>query len=334
MLQSTGIWIISLTLRLCQTTFAFQWEELKISMWTVHRKWFCKPDPEGPKIWTRPITCEMNTCYSHGIKAIWDFFFQTTMFASTQGPYLKINLFLIWHSTLLEFSSIGSRSISKKKKKTNTSHLSWCKYDKKEDANVSAQDNERKSQQTAARRGSGRWTLLVLPWQRQCHEECRKGKCKKHWKWCFGKPTPYRGGLSAWIWERTGPGSVHVRGPCGWRNIPQVSSVLWTRAEMPGAQLLNALRRERSVHHRISRSGGWCHNCPSPLQRLLWSPKEFMKPSSWLDSIKPPRKDSTLDSHYSGCSESALTPLGFPRLHSSGSLLTLLFSRQLHVTWV
>lgn len=40
------------------------------------------------------------------------------MFASTQGSYLKINLFLIWHSTLLEFSSIGSRSISKKKKKT------------------------------------------------------------------------------------------------------------------------------------------------------------------------------------------------------------------------
>lgn len=133
----------------------------------------------------------------------------------------------------------------------------------------------------------------------------------------------------AWISERTGPGSVHVRGPRGWWSIPQVSSALWTRA-----QLLNAPRRERSVHHRISRSGGWCHSCPSPLQRLLWSPKEFMKPSSWLDSIKPPRKDSALDSHYFGCWESALTPLGFPRLHSSGSLLTLPLSRQRHVTWV
>lgn len=42
------------------------------------------------------------------------------MFASTQGSYLKINIFLIWQSTLLEFSSIESKSISKKRKKKKT----------------------------------------------------------------------------------------------------------------------------------------------------------------------------------------------------------------------
>lgn len=46
------------------------------------------------------------------------------MFASTQGSYLKINIFLIWQSTLLEFSSIESKSISKKRKK-NTKHFSF-----------------------------------------------------------------------------------------------------------------------------------------------------------------------------------------------------------------
>lgn len=47
------------------------------------------------------------------------------MFASTQGSYLKINIFLIWHSTLLEFSSIESKSISKKRKTKKNKHFSF-----------------------------------------------------------------------------------------------------------------------------------------------------------------------------------------------------------------
>lgn len=46
------------------------------------------------------------------------------MFASTQGSYLKINIFLIWQKdTLLEFSSIESKAFPERKKK-NATHLS------------------------------------------------------------------------------------------------------------------------------------------------------------------------------------------------------------------
>lgn len=81
--------------------------------------------------------------------------------------------------------------------------------------------------------------------------------------------------------EREQAQALYMRGPCGWWSVPQVSSVLPTRAEMPGAWLLNAPHREPSVHQPDHQPVQWVMSQLSftpPEAPMI--PKEFLNPSS------------------------------------------------------